>query len=79
MQVIQDLNEIKKNPTQRFVDIGKQKTCLKFQQKILNGGIVKARQNFQIFRLNTCFLKNNRPLSGFLYGILHYLISIIKL
>ena len=40
--------------------------------------IVGAPQSFQIFRQNTCFLKNNRALSKFLYGILHYLISIIS-
>ena len=51
----------------------------KFQQKVLNCRIVGARQSFQIFRQNTWFLKNNRALSKFLYGILHYLISIIKL
>ena len=38
-----------------------------------------AHQSFQIFKQNTWFLKNNRALSKFLYGILHYLISIIKL
>ena len=46
----------------------------KFQQKVLNCRIVGARQSFQIFRQNTWFLKNNRALSKFLYGILHYLI-----
>ena len=51
----------------------------KFQQKLLNCRIVGARQSFQILRLNTWFLKNNRALAKFLYGILHYLISIIKL
>ena len=74
----QDLNEIKKNPTHPFVDIGKLKMCAKFQQKILNCRVVGARQSFQIFRQNTWFLEN-RALSKFLYGILHYLISIIKL
>ena len=33
-----------------FVDIGKQETCVKFQQKVLNCRILGARQNFQIFR-----------------------------
>ena len=32
-----------------------------------------------LFRQNTRFLDNNRALSKFLYAILHYLISIIKL
>ena len=53
--------------------------CAKFQQKILNCRVVGARQSFQIFRQNTWFLENNRALSKFLYGILHYVISIIKL
>ena len=41
--------------------------------------MVGARQNFQIFRQNAWFLESNRILSKFLYGILHYLISIMKL
>ena len=79
MQITQDLNEIKKNPTHPFVDIGKNKTCAKFQQKILNCRAAGARQSFQIFRQNTWFLENNRALSKLLYGISHYLISIVKL
>ena len=55
------------------------KTCAKFQKKILNCRIVGARQSFQIFRKNTWFLKNNKALSKFLYDILYYLISIVKL
>ena len=65
-QITQDLNEIK-NPTQAFVDIGKQKTCAKFQQKILNSRIVGGRQSFQIFRQNAWFLGNNRALSSFVW------------
>ena len=53
--------------------------CAKFQQKILNCRIVGARQSFQILRQNTWLLENNRALSKFLYGILHYVISIFKL
>ena len=53
--------------------------CTKFQQNILNCRVVGARQSFQILRQNTWFLKNNRALSKFLYGILHHLISTIKL
>ena len=41
--------------------------------------VVGACQSFQFFGQNTWFLKNNRALSKFLYGILHYLISITKL
>ena len=52
---------------------------MKFQQKILNYWVVGARQSFQIFKQNTWFLENNKALPKFLYGILHYLISIIKL
>ena len=47
--------------------------------KGLNCRIVGARQSLQIFRQNTCCLENNRALSKFLYSILHYLTSIIKL
>ena len=38
--------------------------------------LVGARQSFQRFGQNTWFLENNRGLSKFLYGVLHYLISI---
>ena len=41
--------------------------------------VVGARQNFRFFRENTWFLENNRTLSKVRCGILHYLISIIKL
>ena len=40
--------------------------------------VVEARQNFQFFREKTWFLENNRALSKFLFGDLHYLISFIK-
>ena len=40
----------KKNPTHRFADIAKRKTCAKFQQKILNFMVVGAPQIFQFFR-----------------------------
>ena len=78
MQITQDLNKITKNPKHPFVDIGKQETCGKFQQKILNSMVVGVRQNFQLFAEKSWFLENSRALSKFLYGILHYLISIIK-
>ena len=41
--------------------------------------VVGARQSFHFFRQNAWFLEKNRALSKFLYGILHYLISITKL
>ena len=41
--------------------------------------VIGAPQSFQIFRQNTWFIENNRALSKFLYGILHYLVNIIKL
>ena len=62
----------KKNPTHAFVEIGKQETCEKFRQKMLNCRAVRARQMFQIFRQNPWFLENNRGLPKYLYGILHY-------
>ena len=54
------------------------KSATNLQQKILNCRVVGDRQSFQIFRQNTWFLENKRALSKFLYGILHYAISIIK-
>ena len=68
----------KKSPTHPFVDIGKWGTCQKFQQKLLVV-VVGARKSFQFFRQNAWFFKNNRALSKFLYGILHYLVKINKL
>ena len=68
----------KRNPEHSFVDICKKEMCVKFQQKILNSVVVGARQSFQFFRQTTGFLENNRVLSKILYGILHYLISVIK-
>ena len=68
----------KKNPEEHFVDIGKQETCAKFQRKMLNSMVIGAPQNFQFFKYKTWFLENNRALSKFLYGVSHYLISIIK-
>ena len=62
-----------------FVDIVKQETCAKFQQKILNFVAVGARQSFQFFRQIAWFLGNNRALSKFRYRILYNLISITKL
>ena len=64
----------KKNSTHPLVDIGKLETCAKFQQKILNCRVDKARQSFQIFRQNTWFLDSKRALSKFLYGILNTLL-----
>ena len=40
--------------------------------------VVGARQNFHFFRQKNWFLENTRALFKFLYGILHYLIGIIK-
>ena len=40
--------------------------------------VVGAHQSFQIFRQKSWFLENNGALFKFLYGVLHYLISIIK-
>ena len=57
-----------------FEHIGKWETCAKFQQNLLNCMVLGA----QFFRQNTWFLKNNRALSKFLCGTLHYLISISK-
>ena len=41
--------------------------------------VVEARQSFQFSRQNKQFLEKYRALPKFLYGILHYLIGIIKL
>ena len=45
----------------------------KFQPKIVNFMVVGARQGFQSFRQKAWFPGNNRALSKFLYGVLHYL------
>ena len=71
--ITQDLNEIKKNPEQAFVDIVRQEKCVKFQQKILNSMVVGARKSSHFFRQRTWFLENNRALSKFRSRILHYL------
>ena len=34
--------------------------------------VVRDRQSFQFFKQNTWFLEDNRALSKFLHGILHY-------
>ena len=78
-QITQVLNKIKEIPEHPFVDIGKQKTCTKFQQKLLNFMVVEVCQSFQFFRQNTWFLENDTALSKFCYGILHNVISITKL
>ena len=52
----------KENATHFFVDITKQRTCVKFQQKILKSIVVGARQSFQFFRQKTWFHGNNRGL-----------------
>ena len=57
----------------------KYEQCAKSKHKLLNSMVVGARQSFQIFRQNTWFLEKNTALSNFLYGILHYLISITRL
>ena len=41
--------------------------------------VIEVRQSFQFFKQNTWFRENNRALSKFLCGILHYSIGIIKL
>ena len=46
---------------------------------MLNCRAVGTRHSFQVFRQNTWFLKNNRVLYKIFNGILHYLISTIKL
>ena len=65
LSITQDLNKVKENPEQPFVDIGKKETCAKFQQNILNSMVVGARQSFQFFRQIIWFLGNNRTLPKF--------------
>ena len=36
--------------------------------------VAGSSQSFQFFRQNMWFLENNRPLSKFVYEILHYLV-----
>ena len=54
----------KENATHSFVDITKQKTCVKFQQKKKKkkSMVVGARQSFQFFRQKTWCRGNNRGL-----------------
>ena len=78
LSITQDLKN-EKNPEHPFVDIGKSKTCAKFQQKLLNSIVVEVCQTLQFFRQIAWFLRNNRTLSKFKYWILHFLIGIIKL
>ena len=59
-----------------YVDIGQWETCTQFQQKLFKFIVVRVGQSF---RQSTWFFENSSALSKFLYGILHYLISIIKL
>ena len=68
-----------KNPEHTFGDIDKWKKCAKVQRKILNFMVVRAHQRFSFSRQNKWFPKTLRALSKFLYGILHYLISNIKI
>ena len=70
LEITQDQNKIKKNHEHPFVDIGKQETCAKVQDKILNSVVVRARQYFQCFKQKTWFLENNSALSKISYGIL---------
>ena len=70
---------MKKHSAHPFLDNGKYKTCAKFQQKNMELQDSWSLSKFSTFRQNTWFLKNNKALSKFLYGILHYLISVIKL
>ena len=79
LSITQDLNKIKKNPEHPFVDIGKKKTCIQFQQKILNSVVVGACKSYQFFRQITWILGNKRALFKCKYWILHQVISIIKL
>ena len=59
--------------------VSKTGTRAKFQQKLFNLMVVGARQSFHFFLQNTWFVENNRALTTFWYGILHYLIGIINL
>ena len=69
----------KKHPEHPFVDIGKLKTCARFQLRILSSLVVEARQSFHFFRQITWLVENNIAWSKFRYRILHYLIAVIKL
>ena len=73
-QVMQDLNKMKQISKTLLNTLVSRKRA-KFQQNLLNSMVVGTH----FFRQITLFLKNNRALSKFLCGILHYLISITKL
>ena len=73
--------QIKKNLEHNFVDIGKQETCVKFQQKIFKSMVVGVRASFQFIRQNTWFLENNRALSNYFewkFALLDQFYQIIK-
>ena len=59
----------RKYPEHPFVDIVKQETCAKFQQKRINFVGDGAPQSFQFFRQITWFHENNRALPKFRYRI----------
>ena len=62
-----------------FEDVLRVKGIQNFCKKILNYMVVGACQSLNISRQNIWFLENNRGLSKFFYGILHYRMTIIKL
>ena len=82
MQITQGLNKkttTTKNNTNPFCRHWIAGNVCEVSAKLLNCRVVGACQSFRIFRQNAWFLENNRALPKVLYGILHYLISIIKL
>ena len=78
MQITQDLNKIKKIRTLFCRHWWAGDVC-EFSAKNVELRVVGARRSFQIYWQKAWFPENNSALSKFLYEILHYLISIIKL
>ena len=66
----------KKNPAHSFVEVG---NMCDVSAKIIELWGIWSLSQFSNFQKNTWFFEDNRALSKFLYGILHYLVGIIKL
>ena len=58
----------KKNPEHIFVDIDKQETCAKFQQKILNSRVARARKVFKFLDRMPGFSKTIELFLNFCMG-----------
>ena len=72
-QITQDRSKMEQISSTLLLISGSIKPVQNFNK---NYWVAGARKNFQVFRQNTCFIKNNRALSFVL--ILHYLITYLS-